>query len=120
MTMHTEQIRERFRSMKWKYGDKDPGALAELEDRIATAARKRSLLTYSDLVLGVRFNLPNLRKGERSIDVRDLQEIDRAIVGNFLGHISQRSFEAHGFFSSALVVTKLDGSPSEGVLHLNA
>ena len=112
--MPIDRIDEAFRAMKWKYADKDPEALAELERRIAGAARRRSLITYSDLVRGVRFNLPNLREGERTIDVADWQELDRAIVGDFLGYISQRSYEHHRFFSSALVVTKTDGAPSEG------
>jgi hypothetical protein len=112
--MRPDDIRERFQAMKWRYADKDPHALAELERRIADAARKRGLLTYSDLVRDVRFNLPNLRDGDRTIDVSDWEELDRAIVGDFLGYISQRSYERHGFLSSALVVTKLDGLPSEG------
>lgn len=112
--MPIDRIDEAFRAMKWKYADKDPDALAELERRIAEAGRRRSLITYSDLVRGVRFNLPNLREGARTIDVADWQELDRAIVGDFLGYISQRSYERHRFFSSALVVTKTDGSPSEG------
>src|SRR4051794_21544648 len=103
--MPMDRIDEAFRAMKWKYADKDPMALAELERRIADAARRRSLITYSDLVRGVRFNLPNLRERERTIDVADWQELDRAIVGDFLGYISQRSYERQRFFSSALVVT---------------
>jgi hypothetical protein len=92
----------------------DPRALAELEARIAAVAKRRSLLTYSDLVRGVAFNLPTLREPRRTIDVYDWQELDRAIVGDYLGYISMRSYALGKFFSSALVVTKLDGLPSEG------
>ena len=112
--MPTDNIREAFGSMRWKYADKDPAALAELEERIAEAARHRKLITYSELVRGVRFDLPNLQDGPRTIDVGDWQDLDRAIVGDFLGYISQRSYERQGFFASALVVLKADGSPSEG------
>ncbi len=114
----SDQTLEAFRAMKWHYGDKDPAALALLEDRIATSGRKRGLLTYSDLVRGVEFALPNLRDGERTIDVADWQDLDRAIIGDFLGYISMRSYERAGFFSSALVVAKIDGSPSEGFYSL--
>lgn len=109
---------EAFRAMTWHYGDKEPVALALLEERIAAIGRKRGLLTYSDLVKGVEFSLPNLRDGERTIDVGDWQELDRAIIGDFLGYISMRSYEQAGFFSSALVVAKTDGSPSEGFYSL--
>jgi hypothetical protein len=109
-----DRIAERFREMKWHYADRDPDALRELEQRITAAGRKRALITYSDLVRGVRFNLPNLRDGERTIDVSDWQDLDRSIVGDFLGYMSMRSYERAGFFSSALVVSKMDGSPGEG------
>jgi hypothetical protein len=107
-------IIQRFRAIQWKYGPQDGLALAELEQRLGEAARKRSLVTYSDLVRGITFNLPTLREPVRTIDVSDWQDLDRAIVGDFLGYMSMRSYELGGFFSSALVVSKLDGSPSEG------
>jgi hypothetical protein len=110
----SDPIIERFQQMSWPYGDKDPVALAALEDRVAAAGRRRGLLTYSELVTGVRFNLPNVKGGEFVIDVGDWTDLDRAVIGSFLGYLSYRSYERAGFFSSALVVTKRDGSPSEG------
>lgn len=109
-----DPILERFREIPWKYAPQDSAALAELERRLGEAASRRSLLTYSDLVRGITFNLPTLREPIRTIDVSDWQDLDRAIVGDFLGYMSMRSYELGGFFSSALVVSKLDGSPSEG------
>lgn len=109
-----DSITQTFRAIPWKYAPQDSLALAELERRLAEAARKRSLLTYSDLVHGITFNLPTLREPIRTIDVSDWQDLDRAIVGDFLDYMSMRSYELGGFFSSALVVSKLDGSPSEG------
>jgi len=109
-----DKILENFAKIPWHYGNKDPNALAELERRVADAGRRRALLTYSDLVRGVEFNLPNLKEGKRTIDVSDWGDSDRAIVGDFLGYMSMRSYERGGFFSSALIVSKLDGSPSEG------
>lgn len=84
----TDKVMERFREMRWRYGDKDPSALASMEDRIAETARKRALITYSDLVRGIRFSLPNLTEKELTIDVSDWRELDRAVVGDFLGYIS--------------------------------
>jgi hypothetical protein len=75
------------------------------------------LITYSELVRGVTFNLPNVQK-PRTIDVTNWQELDRAVVGDFLGYISMRSYERAHLFSSALVVGKVDGSPGEGFYKL--
>ena len=114
----TDPILEKFRQLTWEYGDKDPVALQALEQRVADAGRRRKLITYSELVTGVRFNLPNIRGGERVIDIGDWSDLDRKIVGSFLGYMSLRSYEAALFFSSALVVSKMDGSPGEGFYNL--
>ena len=114
----TDPIIEKSRDIRWHYADRDPHALEELEQRIAAVGRRRGLVTYSDLVRGVIFELPNLRDGERTVDVSDWQDLDRAVVGDFLGYISLRSYEQGRFFSSALVVSKMDGSPSEGFYSL--
>ena len=108
-----DAILQKFEGMQWSYATGDAQALKALEERIAAAGRRRALLTYSDLVREVTFDLPNLEK-PRTIDVTDWQELDRAIVGSFLGFISMRSYERAKFFSSALVVSKMDGSPGEG------
>lgn len=112
-----DAIQQRFDDIEWSYATGDPKALKELEERIAAAARKRKLVTYSDLVRGVTFDLPNVQK-PRTIDVTNWQELDRAIVGDFLGYISKRSYDRAKLFSSALVVSKMDGSPGEGFYSL--
>jgi hypothetical protein len=109
---------ERFRGIRWSYAPRDPTALAELDRRIADVGRRSDLITYSDLVKGVTFNLPNLREPRHQIDTADWQELDRAIVGDFLGYLSMESYERAGFFASALAVSKLDRSPSEGFYSL--
>lgn len=112
-----DPILQKFEEIEWRYATGDSKALTILEERIAVAGRKRSLITYSELVRGVTFNLPNVQK-PRTIDVTDWQELDRAIVGNFLGYISMRSYERAHLFSSALVVSKMDGSPGDGFYSL--
>jgi hypothetical protein len=113
-----DKILERFRSIKWNYAPRDPGARAELDRRIAEVGRRRGLITYSDLVRGVNFNLANLREPQHQIDTTDWQDLDRAILGDFLGYLSMESYERAGFFSSALVVGKQAGSPGEGFYNL--
>jgi hypothetical protein len=105
-----DPILQKFEVIKWRYATGDAEALSTLEERIAVAGRKQALITYSELVRGVTFSLPNVQKPQ-TIDVTDWQELDRAIVGDFLGYISRRSYESAGFLSSALVVGKVDGSP---------
>jgi hypothetical protein len=109
-----DPVAERFRTIRWRYADKDDAALGELERRIASAGARRGLITYSELVDGVRFSLPNLRERERVIDTGDWEDLDRAIVGDFLGYLSMESYERGKFFASALVVGKRDGTPGEG------
>jgi hypothetical protein len=113
-----DSIQKCFDDMHWKYGPEDVQALAALERRIAAAARARSLITYSDLVEGIHFNLQNVRSSPFTIDVRDWHELDRAIIGDFLGYISARSYSRAGFFASALVVLKDFGTPGDGFYRL--
>src|SRR4051812_5885503 len=109
-----DAVTERFSKMTWRYATQDEAALLELESRVAIAARRRALLTYSELADRLLFDLPSLKEPRRRIDAADWQDLDRAIIGDFLGYMSMRSYAIGGFFSSALVVSKRDGSPSPG------
>ena len=109
-----DKILEGFRAITWRYAPQDPAARAELARRIAEAGRREQLITYSDLVKNVTFVLPSLQKPEHRIDTAEWQDIDRAIVGDFLGYLSMESYEAGGFFASALVVSKETRLPGEG------
>ena len=113
-----DKILERFRAIKWHYAPHDAAARAEIDRRIAEVGRKRALITYSDLVRGITFNLPTLREPKHQIDTMDWQDLDRAILGDFLGYLSMESYERAEFFSSALVVGKQAGSPGEGFYNL--
>jgi len=116
--MPTDDVVDRFRQIKWHYAPGDPAARAELKRRIAEAGRRRTLITYSDLARGISFHLPNLKDPQHQIDVHDWQDLDRAIIGDFLGYLSMQSYEEAGFLSSALVVGKIEGSPGEGFYNL--
>ena len=109
-----DDIRRRFEELHWPYGEADPAALAELERRIVGVGRAGKLITYSDLVLGVRFDLPNLKESPRYIDIHAWQGLDRSILGDFLAVVSKRSDERAGFLAGALAVTAYDGTPGEG------
>ncbi|HYS05514.1 MAG TPA: hypothetical protein VEW47_10015 [Candidatus Dormibacteraeota bacterium] len=109
------EIRRRLAEIEWAYGDQDPRASKVLSSRIQKTARGQGLITYSDLVRGVTFQLPNINEGRSfEIDVNNWSELDRAIIGEFLGYLSAESYERAGIFVSAVVVTKDDGTPGAG------
>lgn len=108
-----DEIQRRFSAMQWQYAEQDPAALEELERRIASAGRAGRTIVYSDLVQGVRFDLPSLKESPRYIDVHAWEGLDRSIVGDFLAEISRRSYERGCFLASALAVTR-EGVPGGG------
>lgn len=109
-----DEIVQKMAEIEWIYADKDPNALAVLEERIADTGRKLSLITYSELVKGVDFHLPNIRNGEAyRIQIYDWSGLDRSILAEFLGYISTRTYREAGFMASALVVQSTDPQPSE-------
>jgi hypothetical protein len=109
-----ETIARRMETIEWKWGDKDPEALRELEGRIIEAGRRLRLVTYSELAEGVVFHLPNLRNGAPySISIHNWTGLDREIIGSFLGYISMRSYLRAGFIASALAVNQSEYKPSE-------
>ena len=109
-----DAIARKMAAIKWHYPDRDPDALAILEERIAEAGRNLSLITYSDLVKGVVFHLRNINEGNPyQIRIYDWSGLDRALIGEFLGYISMRSYAEAGFMASALVVNREEYRPSE-------
>ena len=102
-----DNIVRRMEKLSWIYGDKDPDALHELEERIAAAGQNLALITYSDLVRGVVFHVPNIGNGQAyEITVSNWSGLDRALIGDFLGYISTRSYLRARFMASALVVNR--------------
>src|SRR5262245_40670133 len=113
-----DPILRRFRRLKWRFAPQDPEAQEILAERIAEVGRRRGTVTYSALVFGVTFNLPSLGQQQHLIDVYDWHALDRAILSDFLGYLSMKSFESAGFLCSALVVSKSDGTPGDGFYSL--
>ena len=113
-----DTVLEAFQQIEWSYAEDDPSALAQLERRISRSGRRGDLLTYSQLVDGIEFDLPRLADRPHKIDVHSWTQLDRTIVGNFLGYISMRSYERAGFFASSLVVNKSDHLPGDGFFGL--
>lgn len=102
-----------MKAIQWLYADKDPSTVELLERRIAETGRRLGLITYSQLVQGVPFHLANINGGQDyHIQTYDWTGLDRAIIGEFLGYISMRSYEQADFMASSLVVNALEYKPS--------
>jgi hypothetical protein len=108
-----DPIDKKLQEIKWQWADKDLEALAMLEARIARTGHDLGLITYSALVDGVKFQVPGLRDGKPfEIHVHEWTELDRALIGDFLGLISARSYARAKFMASALVVSRGEFRPS--------
>ena len=109
-----DELCKKMRDVNWIWADKDPNALAIMEERIAETGRNLGMITYSDLVKGIDFHLPNVKNGEAyRIPIHDWSGFDRGLIGEFLGYISMRSYCEHGFMASSLVVNRLEYKPSD-------
>lgn len=93
----------------------DSEGVEELEKRIATAAISGSgTITYSELIDGVNFRRPD----GRPYRINRENASDRELLGRYLGVIVSRSWSAHGFMASAVVVQSTNGQPSDGFYKL--
>lgn len=109
-----DQIAQLMADFEFPFSHQDPAAVTILEQRISEAGKRLQLITYSDLVKGVDFCLPSVKKtGLYRIQIYDWSGLDRAILGDFLGCISTRSYREHGFMASALVVNRGEYKPSD-------
>jgi hypothetical protein len=112
-----DAILRTLQSMQWVYADGDPLAREQLKRRLAETARDpfSHLITYTDLVFGIVFHLPNVAHGAPlQLGMPEWTDLHRAIIGDFLGSISAESYEQGGFLASALVVRKDANAPGAG------
>jgi hypothetical protein len=114
-----DEVLSKLTSMSWPYADRDPTALAELERRLADVGRREDLINYTDLVRGVTFRLANVDDGcPFELGVPEWRDIDRAILGDFLGRLCVDSYRKGRFLVSALAKGRETNEPSEGFWHL--
>lgn len=108
----------RLASMSWVYADGDAKARQEIVRRIATVGKtKDDFITYSTLVSGITFKLGNVNNG-KPFEITDWTDLDRAIIGSFLGRVAADSYREGGFLSSALVIGVDANGPGEGFYSL--
>ncbi|HEX8550174.1 MAG TPA: hypothetical protein VF681_01335 [Abditibacteriaceae bacterium] len=91
---------------KWNYAPKDLRALTEMEERIAKAAQQQTTVTYSEMVNGVKCQMPNVRGGiPFQIGVPEWTDFDRALLDDFLGYLCVQSYTKYGFMASVPAVS---------------
>ena len=73
----------------------DTSATYEISRRLAQRARQEDVITYSDLVRGVVFHLPNVYTGRPfELGIPEWEDLHRAIIGECLAEVSLLTFEA--------------------------
>ncbi|QWT47145.1 hypothetical protein [Azospira inquinata] len=114
--MKRNQVLAALEDTQWAYAPNDQAhALQELAQRIARTGRlNRSLISYSNLVAGVRFQFSNVNNGEPfEIDTHNWHGLHRRIIGDLLGYLSFLSYRDYDFMASALVAGLIENRPSE-------
>lgn len=64
-----DPVLERIRSLHWIYADADSHAQLALERRLAETARQGKFVSYSELVRGITFTLPNVKSSPMQLGV---------------------------------------------------
>jgi len=106
---------QRLISRSWPYSDGDPAALREIGRRIAAVGARRDLIHYSKLVAGLELRMTIVGDGVPfELGVPEWSDLDRSILGDFLGRLSLESYQRGGFLASALVTAKGTQEPGEG------
>jgi hypothetical protein len=104
----------KLKSFDWPYPDADDESYQEIKQRIAVAGKKRRLLTYSQLVQGIEFQILSVNDGQPfRMNVNGWTGLDRHIIGQFLGKLSCESYEQYGFMANALIVDAVESRPSK-------
>lgn len=114
--MNRKKVLTALENTQWEYAINDEAnALQELAQRIARTGRLgRSLISYSNLVAGVRFQFSNVNDGDPfEIDTHNWHGLHRRIIGDCLGYLSCLSYRDHDFMASALVAGLIENRPSE-------
>jgi len=92
----------------YKYLDPQDSAIDDLRARIAATGRNQQTITYTELVVGIVFRL----KSGKAHQISQWNEFDRALIGEYLGYLSEESQEQAGFMASALAVSADKNRPS--------
>ena len=114
--MNRKKILVTLSQIDWQFARNDEGgAVEQMAERIARTGRlNRSLISYSNLVAGIRFQFSNVLNAQPFfIDTHNWYGLHRRIVGDCLGYLSHISYRDHGFMASALVAGLVENRPSD-------
>lgn len=85
----------------------------KLKERIAEAGRKRKLISYSELVQGIKFECSTISPKPFEIHSFDWTGPQRRMIGHELARITEQTVEDAGCIITTIVVDKTENSPSK-------
>ena len=103
-----------WRSWCWVYATRDMKALDEMRQRLFETGSKFGLISYTDLVKGITMQMKGVHDGQSfQITPDSWCGLYRKIVGDMLGYLSLESYTNYGYWSSALVIGRVNSQPSD-------
>lgn len=103
-----------WRNWDWIYATRDLDALDAMRQRLLEIGSKFGLISYTDLVKGITMKMHGVHDGEPfQITPDSWCGLYRRIVGDMLGYLSLESYTENGYWSSALVIGRVNSQPSD-------
>jgi hypothetical protein len=91
----------------------NPEAVEEIKRRIAETAKKRGMITYSNLVRGIKFQHPERGPDPFEIITFDWKGWDRKFIGAILAQITCDTILETGCVTTTIVVDSISNEPSK-------
>ena len=85
----------------------------ELFARIKATAKRRGMLSYSELVRGIKFDCPTISTEPFEITTYDWRGVDRKMMGCELALMTHRTILDTGCIISSVVVDSTQNAPSK-------
>src|SRR5262249_17323700 len=114
-----DPVAQKLASYHWPFADQDLNAYEIIARKIAKVGNERDVITYSDLVGDVTFNIKTINEGrDYQINVKKWSWPDRALLGDFLGRLCVETYQRGGFMGSALAYSEVQNEPGKGFFDL--
>lgn len=87
-------------------------AVDELYARLRQAAKLRRMITYSELVRGIKFECPEIKSEPFEIVTFDWSGLDRKFIGGTLAQMLSDTILETGCIITSIIVDKNENAPS--------